>query len=58
MDLQEVFHSAHSILNQAHVDHALIGGFDLSFHGVHRATGDIDFLIISHKFNPKFWIVN
>lgn len=31
---------------------ALIGGFALPFHGVRRATGDVDFLVEAHGADP------
>lgn len=45
MDLKELFISVHKALQDAHIEHALIGAFAMAHYGVQRATGDIDFLI-------------
>jgi len=40
-------------LNKHHVDFVLIGGYAMGFHGVIRATGDIDFLFRRSRPNVK-----
>lgn len=44
MDLRKTLTLASDTLSKQGIDHALIGGFALAVHGVHRATQDIDFL--------------
>ena len=44
INLRKTLSDVHSILSQAGVPHALIGGFALAVYGHHRATVDIDFL--------------
>lgn len=44
INLRKTLTEAHSILSQAGVSHALIGGFALAAYGHHRATSDIDLL--------------
>ena len=41
------------LLNSNGVEHAIVGGFALAFHGRPRYTGDIDFLIHSTAGNPE-----
>jgi hypothetical protein len=43
-NLRLTLNTAHSLLQQAKISHALIGGFALAAYGYHRATADIDFL--------------
>lgn len=45
MDLKQLLLSAHKILDEAGIDHALIGGLALGALGVQRFTNDVDFLI-------------
>lgn len=45
MNLAETLFNIDRILIDLGIDHALIGGFGLAAHGVHRATNDIDFLV-------------
>ncbi|MEI8027647.1 MAG: hypothetical protein WCI18_14970 [Pseudomonadota bacterium] len=45
MNLVESLIVIDKILTDLGVNHALIGGFALAAHGVHRATNDIDFLV-------------
>jgi hypothetical protein len=40
-------------LNEHDVDYVLIGGYALAFHGVIRATGDIDFLYRATRANVR-----
>lgn len=49
MDLRKTLTQAHEILMKNNIDHALIGGFALALHGIHRATMDIDFLADGSK---------
>jgi hypothetical protein len=44
INLRKTLNEAHSVLLQASVSHALIGGFALAAYGQHRATVDIDLL--------------
>lgn len=44
INLRKTLFDAHSILVEAGVAHALIGGFALAAYGYHRATSDIDLL--------------
>jgi hypothetical protein len=44
INLRKTLNDAHSVLQQAGVAHALIGGFALAAYGQHRATADIDLL--------------
>lgn len=44
INLRKTLNEAHSVLQQAKVAHALIGGFALAAYGQHRATADIDLL--------------
>ena len=44
INLRKTLSDAHSVLEQAGVVHALIGGFALASYGQHRATSDIDLL--------------
>lgn len=45
MDLFQLIQSLHEELNAASIEHALIGGFALAAHSVHRATADVDLLV-------------
>ncbi|MBI2646681.1 MAG: hypothetical protein HYW85_06625, partial [Deltaproteobacteria bacterium] len=45
MNLKELLVSVHAALQDAHIEHALIGAFAMAHYGIQRATGDIDFLI-------------
>ncbi len=45
MTLRETLSQVHTALQNAGVDHALIGGMALSLWGLNRATGDVDFLV-------------
>ncbi len=49
LDLRKTLIQAHEILKKNNIDHALIGGFALAVHGLHRATMDIDFLADGSK---------
>ena len=44
INLRKTLNDAHSVLQQAGIAHALIGGFALAAYGQHRATADIDLL--------------
>ncbi|MCM2280717.1 MAG: hypothetical protein NDI61_02590 [Bdellovibrionaceae bacterium] len=44
LDLRTTLITASDALKQQNIAHALIGGFALAFHGINRATADIDFL--------------
>ncbi len=44
INLRETLGLADEALTSRKVSYALIGGFALASHGVHRATQDIDFL--------------
>lgn len=44
INLRKTLNDAHTVLQQAGVAHALIGGFALAAYGQHRATADIDLL--------------
>ena len=46
-DLREFIES----LNSRHVEYLIVGAFALAFHGVPRATGDIDILVRSSPEN-------
>jgi hypothetical protein len=43
-DLRATLLKASDALQKRNVAHALIGGFALAFHGINRATADVDFL--------------
>ncbi len=45
MNLKELLISVHQMLQDAQIEHALIGAFAMAHYGIQRATGDIDFLI-------------
>ncbi len=45
MNLKDLLLSVHNALQNANVEHILIGAFAMAHYGVQRATGDIDFLI-------------
>lgn len=45
MDIKTLLLTAHSWLDAAGIDHALIGGLALGAHGVQRFTDDVDFLV-------------
>lgn len=45
MNLRATLKLAHSILDQNHIEHALIGGLALACYGSTRATIDLDLLI-------------
>ncbi len=45
MTLRETLNLVHAALQNAAVDHALIGGMALSLWGLNRATGDVDFMV-------------
>lgn len=49
INLRKTLVDAHSVLSQAGVAHALIGGFALAAYGQHRATADIDILAEGSK---------
>lgn len=44
MDLRKTLITAHQILVNAKIKHALIGGFALAHYGIYRTTQDIDLL--------------
>jgi hypothetical protein len=48
-DLRATLASASQSLQKQGIRHALIGGFALAFHGINRATADIDFLADGSK---------
>ena len=48
-DLRKTLELASSALGKESIDFALIGGFALGAHGIHRATKDIDLLIDGTK---------
>lgn len=64
MDLRAVLIEMHAALDEAAIEHALIGGLALAAHGAARATVDLDFLadgdrdgdldgiLRSHGFEP------
>lgn len=43
--IKKTLEEAHIALNEAGIDHALIGGLSLSHYGIHRATQDVDLLV-------------
>jgi hypothetical protein len=45
MQLRDVLQTAHRALEEAKVDHALIGGMALGALGINRATADVDIII-------------
>lgn len=45
IQLRKTLESAHGLLKDKGIPHALIGGLALAFHGIHRATADVDFLV-------------
>ncbi|MEK6704263.1 MAG: nucleotidyl transferase AbiEii/AbiGii toxin family protein [Bdellovibrionota bacterium] len=45
MSLKAAIKKIHRLLENAKIDHALIGGLALAVHGINRATGDIDLLV-------------
>ncbi len=49
VNLRQTLDIASKLLSQHQIDYALIGGFALGVHGVHRATKDIDFLVDGSK---------
>ncbi len=49
INLRKTLEIARSQLESAQISFALIGGFALSAHGIHRATKDIDFLVDGSK---------
>jgi hypothetical protein len=51
IQLRKTLEIARSILVQEQIDFALIGGFALAAHGIHRATKDIDILVDGAKKN-------
>ena len=44
-NLRKIVNQAHKALDEAGIEHALIGGLALGHHGVHRTTKDVDFLV-------------
>src|SRR3954471_791867 len=51
IDLRKTLRGASDALGKKKIPHALIGGFALAVHGVHRATRDIDFLADGSRTN-------
>ena len=49
MTLRDTLSRTHRALEDAGVDHALIGGMALAMWGLNRATGDVDFLVESSQ---------
>ena len=49
INLRKTLEIARTQLESAHISFALIGGFALSAHGIHRATKDIDLLVDGSK---------
>lgn len=45
MSLRDTLYTVHKTLDDAGIDHALIGGLALATLGVHRATFDVDLLV-------------
>lgn len=45
MNIRQLLAHSHGIMVQAGIDHALIGGLALGFHGVQRFTNDVDYLV-------------
>lgn len=45
IQLRKTLETARDLLQNEGVDFALIGGFALGAHGIHRATKDIDLLV-------------
>ena len=45
-NIRKTLDLAHRVLSEARIDHALIGGLALGGYEIHRATMDVDFLII------------
>lgn len=45
LKLRQTLETARTVLTEANIDFALIGGFALSAHGILRATMDIDLLV-------------
>ncbi len=53
-DLRETLEKAAKALQSKNIPFALIGGFALGSHGIHRATQDVDFLVAGeHKEEAK-----
>lgn len=49
MDIRQLLSSAHEIMMRERIEHALIGGLALGFHGVVRFTNDVDFLVMGEE---------
>jgi hypothetical protein len=45
IQLRKTLTTARDLLSRENIDYALIGGFALGAHGIHRATKDIDLLV-------------
>ncbi len=45
IDIRKTLEKAHESLQNANIEHALIGGLALATLGINRATADVDFLI-------------
>lgn len=45
IQLRKTLETARELLSRENIDFALIGGFALGAHGIHRATRDIDILV-------------
>jgi hypothetical protein len=46
-----------ALLNEAHVDYALVGGYAIAAHGFNRQSEDIDLLVNPAAENSRRWIV-
>jgi hypothetical protein len=49
LQLRKTLETARTLLSDSQIDFALIGGFALAAHGIHRATKDIDLLVDGNK---------
>lgn len=51
MGLKQCIQEINKKLIASKIDHALIGGFALALHGITRATGDIDLIVLEENKN-------
>ncbi len=53
MEAQQDFKELLALFNAHKIDHIIVGGYALAFHGAPRTTGDIDILVKPDAANAK-----
>jgi hypothetical protein len=58
LDLRNTLTTTSALFSQKGIAHALIGGFALAVHGIHRATSDVDFLADGNRREDILKVMN